>query len=225
MISPAHGHDGAAQRLRLLVSLAGRRARPLAGVNVSPRSGPAGWTLWCAFQTGPISHPRYVSGAPSMSCPHGRSRGRKARWWRSGSASRSSVPRSMARRAPWATAAASSSRPTTRTPSQRRCGASWADSAQTPAQAGRTHGSSPPAPRCASTPTATCAPAARLCHPETAATRRPARQQQLTREPEPTPKSAPRDACLRRPSDQRHRADIAAGIARCPLGEGAGRGG
>ncbi len=39
-------------------------------------------------------------GPPSMSCPHGRSRGRKAPWWRSGSASRSSALRSMAWRAP-----------------------------------------------------------------------------------------------------------------------------
>src|SRR5437667_367818 len=49
-----------------------------------------------------------------MSCPHGRNPGRKARWWRSGSGSRSSARRSMAWRGTLAAAVASSSRPATR---------------------------------------------------------------------------------------------------------------
>ena len=77
----------------------------------------------------------------------------------------------------------------TRPPSQTRWAASWADSAPTPAQAGPMHGSSPPAPRprCTSTPTATCSPAAPdSATPRQRPPRRPARQHQLTRRPEPT---------------------------------------
>src|SRR5206468_473093 len=66
------------------------------------------------------------------------------------------------------------------------------------------HGSSFPAPRrrCPSAPTATCWPAAphsviRGQRPP----RRPTRQQQLTRQPEPAHYGRPRDAWLRRPSD------------------------
>jgi hypothetical protein len=136
----------------------------------------------------------------------------------------------MAWRAPWATAAASSSRPTTRTPWQRRCLASWPDSAR-------------PRPRLG-----LCA----AVHPQRRRRhlrRRlppPARQPCRTRPPgdsghpgdqpassnghanlSPPQNRHPRDACLRRPSGHRHSADIAAGIARCPdsFGRGAGRGG
>jgi Glycosyltransferase Family 4 len=100
-------------------------------------------------------------GPACTSCPHGRSRGRRAPYWAWDSASRSSAPRSTAWRARWARAAAFSSGPRTRTPSPTRYQASWAASTPTPPRAEPTPGSSPPAPPPRSTPapTASCSPA------------------------------------------------------------------
>lgn len=109
---------------------------------------------------------RYIAQATVHVVPHARSRGRKAPCWPSGSASRSSAPRSTAWRAPWAGAAASWSRGDPRA----LAGALsrvLAGERPIPPSAGPAPGSSPPAQRPRYTPAPSGAGPGRVgCSPD-----------------------------------------------------------